>query len=266
MASCRAQPLSPQHVMLQKTTRAVRSVLFSIFCLYFLHAEASVTISVQQGNQIVSVGETVDFGPTVTATAGEVVDGFQWSMSTNAQGPFTIVGNSAGLVLTNVQTNAAGYYYVSVTYGPVGSQQTISSTVVSLVVNLQPQIATQPVSVALPVGSNAVFTVAVGGAPPLSLQWRKNASNLAHSSRVTGTTGTTLEIQNIAPTDSANYDIVVTNPYGAATSQVATLQVIFGPANHHKSDQRNWKTRISFQLYHSRQRLAALHVWRDRIA
>ncbi len=194
-----------------------------------MSAEASVTVSILQGNQTVSVGETVDFGATVTTTAGEVITGYQWLMSTNAQGPFTVVGNSSALVLADVQTNAAGYYFVSVTYGPVGNQQTVSSTVVSLVVNLQPQVAVQPVSLSLPVGSNAVFSVVVGGAPPLTLQWQKNGTNLTHSSRVTGTTGTTLEIQNLALTDSGNYEIVVTNSYGSTNSQVAALQVYLAP-------------------------------------
>ena len=214
-----------QHVMLQIITRGFRLVIFSIFFLRFLYAEASVTVSVLPGNQVVSVGEEVEFGASVTTTAGEVITGFHWMASTNGQSPFSIVGSSDALVLSNVQSSDAGYYFVSVTYGPAGSQQTASSTAVSLVVNLQPQVASQPLSVALPVGSNAVFSVTVGGAPPLHLQWQKNGSNLAHDSRVTGTTGTTLEIQDLALADSGNYDIVVTNSYGSTTSQVATLEV-----------------------------------------
>lgn len=210
-------------------TRAVRLAIFPILFMQFLRAEASVTVSVQPGNQTVSVGETVVFGSTVTTTAGEVITGFQWLMSTNGLAPFTIVGNSGSLVLANVQTSNAGYYLVKVTYGPVGSQQTVSSAEASLVVNLQPRVAVQPVSQVLPVGSNAVFNVVVGGAPPLHLQWQKDGSNLAGNSRVTGTTGTTLQIQDLAATDSGNYDIVVTNSYGSATSQVATLQVIVVP-------------------------------------
>lgn len=210
----------------QSISRSLRlSIVLPIFCLQFWHVEASVTVNVQQGNQTVSVGEEVDFGAAVTATAGEVITGFQWFMSTNGQGPYAIVGTSDALVLTSVQTSDAGYYYVSVTYESDGNQQTASSPAVSLVVNLQPQVAVQPASAGLPVGSNAVFSVVVGGAPPLHLQWQKNGSNLARDSRVTGSTGTTLEIQDLALSDSGNYDIVVTNSYGSTTSQVAILDV-----------------------------------------
>ncbi|HEY1789630.1 MAG TPA: putative Ig domain-containing protein [Verrucomicrobiae bacterium] len=215
--------------MLQKISRAFRFVIISIFCLYVQYAEASITVGVQPPSQTVSVGETVTFGVTVTTTAGEVVTGFQWYMSTNDQSPFALVGLSGALVLTNVQTSDAGYYIVNVTYTSGGSQQTISGTAAKLIVNLQPRIAAQPVSVTLPVGSNAVFNVVVGGQPPLHFQWQDNGTNLAHNSRVTGITSTNLEIQDLAPTDSGNYDIVVTNSYGSATSEVATLAVYVSP-------------------------------------
>ncbi|MGH7943293.1 MAG: immunoglobulin domain-containing protein, partial [Limisphaerales bacterium] len=215
--------------MLQKIAHAVRLVIFSVFCLHIFRAEGSVTVSVLPGDQTVSVDEEVVFGAAVTATAGEVIANFQWLKSTNDQGPFAVVGHSDALVLSNVQPSDAGYYYVNATYGLAGGQQTVSSKAVSLVVNLQPGIAAQPASVALPVGSNAVFSVTVGGEPPLHLQWRKNGSNLARDSRVTGTTGTTLQIQDTALADSGNYDIVVTNSYGSTTSQVATLVVYVAP-------------------------------------
>ncbi|HEV2454880.1 MAG TPA: putative Ig domain-containing protein [Verrucomicrobiae bacterium] len=215
--------------MLEKITRNLRLAFISICCLQFLRAEASVTVSVQPGDQTVSVGEQVVFGSSVTTTAGEVITGFQWAMATNAQSPFNVVGNSAALVLTNVQTSNAGIYMVSVTYGLIGNQQSASSKAVSLAVNLQPQVAVQPASLTLPLGSNAIFSVTVGGAPPLHLQWRKDGSKLLPNSRVTGTTGTALEIQDLALADSGNYDLVLTNSYGSTTSQVAMLQVYVDP-------------------------------------
>lgn len=215
--------------MPQRISLAVRWVIFSIFFLHFCHAEASVSVNIQQGDRTVSVGETVPFSATVVTTAGEVVTGFEWFMSTNGLSPFTIVGRSEALVLTNVQTSDAGYYSVSVSYESGGNEGAASSTPARLVVNLQPQVAVQPVSLALPVGSNALFSVVVGGAPPLYFHWRKDGSNLANNGRVTGSTAPTLEIQDLATTDSGNYDFVVTNSYGSATSQVATLEVFLDP-------------------------------------
>lgn len=207
----------------------VRLVIFSIFCLSLWDAEASVSISVQQGNQTVSVGEEVDFSAAVIATEGEVAKSFQWFMATNEQGPFTAIGGGDALVLPDIQTSEAGYYYVSVTYESGNSLETASSLPVQLVVNLQPQVAVQPASVTLPAGSNAVFSVLVGGAPPLRLQWQKDGSNLSDDGHITGSTSTSLEIEDLTPADSGDYDILVWNAYGSTTSQVATLEVYLAP-------------------------------------
>ena len=220
--------INTQINMRQVTSCAVRIVIALICFLPVWHADASVTI-VQPANQTVSVGETVNFGATVITTAGELIKGYQWFMSATSQGPFTQVGSSAALILSNVKTNDAGYYFVTVTYQSGGNTQSISSTNVTLIVNRQPRIVTQPVSLIRPVTSNAVFSVTVGGSPPLTYQWRLNGTNLADNGRITGSTGTNLAIQNLTLGDTGNYDFVVTNLYGGATSQVATLQVIVVP-------------------------------------
>ncbi len=210
--------------MRQELRRLLRLVILSIFYLSLWRVQASVTVTVQPGNQTVSVGETVLFGATAIATAGEVVESYEWYMSTNDQN-FNPVADTAGLILTNVQTTYSGYYFASVTYLSGGKNQSVSSPTVTLTVNRQPQVVAQPASLALPVGSNAVFSVSVGGTPPLHFHWQQNGSNLTDNSRVSGSTTTNLDILDLALTDSGNYDIVVDNSYGSATSQVANLDV-----------------------------------------
>jgi PKD repeat protein len=150
-------------------------------------------------------------------------------MSASNQSPYTLVGNSGALVLTNVQTSEAGYYFVVVTYLSGGNQQTLTSSTLSLVVNLQPAILVQPVSVTTANGSNAVFNVAVAGEPPLHLQWQLNGANLTDNGHLTGSATTNLLIQNLTPADAGNYDVLVANRYGSVTSLVATLQVVLAP-------------------------------------
>jgi len=203
-------------------------VLLVIVLLHFGQANASVTITLQPGDQTVAVGENAIFAAIVTTTAGETVSGYQWLMSTNNQN-FTTVGWGAALLINNAQITNAGYYYVNVTYLSGGSQFTLASSTVQLTVDPRPRIVTQPASVTSPLGSNAVFTVAVGGEPPLHYQWQFNGSNLADNGRVTGSATTSLDLENLATGDAGNYQIVVTNLYGAATSQVATLQVAVVP-------------------------------------
>jgi hypothetical protein len=82
-----------------------------------------------------------------------------------------------------------------------------------------PYFITQPQSQTVNVGSNAIFSAAVGGSTPLSYQWRFNGTN------ITGATNTTLVRSNVQPAHAGNYTLVTTNIAGSATSQVATLTV-----------------------------------------
>src|ERR1019366_8445415 len=67
------------------------------------------------------------------------------------------------------------------------------------------------------------------GLAPLSYQWRLNGLNLANGARITGANGANLNVSALIVADSGSYDVVVTNLYAAATSQVATLSVFAPP-------------------------------------
>jgi hypothetical protein len=88
-----------------------------------------------------------------------------------------------------------------------------------------PIITQQPLSQATFPGSSATFTVAVtdNGNPPLSYQWRKNGVNLSDGDNILGSTTTNLTVSNITAADVANYDVMVSNPNGAATSTTVAL-------------------------------------------
>ena len=202
-----------------------------LICLILLslgRAGAAVSVTIQPSGQTVAVGENAIFGAIVTATGGEVVTGYQWFMSPSNQN-FTVVGTGSSLQINDVQTANAGYYYVSVTYSSGGRQSTLPSPAVQLTVDARPRILTQPANVISPLGSNAVFTVTVAGALPLHYQWQFNGANLSDSGRIKGSATTNLGIANILSTDAGNYQLVVTNFAGAATSQVATLVVSVTP-------------------------------------
>ena len=210
-------------------SRAAWRFFLLVFLLQTWHANAGISVAIQPGDQTVSANETVTFGAVVTTTGGEIVTGYQWFTSTNNQNPYTVVGTSAALVLNNVQPGNAGYYFVTIYYQSGGNQQTLVSSTVRLLVSRQPQITTQPAGVISPVGSNALFSVTVGGTFPLHFQWRQNGSNLTDDGRITGSASANLDIENLTAGDAGNYDLVVTNLYGSATSQVATLQVVLVP-------------------------------------
>jgi hypothetical protein len=87
-----------------------------------------------------------------------------------------------------------------------------------------PTITSQPQSLALALGQNAQFTVQATGATPLSYQWRKGGTALV------GATGASYSITVVQASDAGAYTVVVANPAGSVTSQVATLTVWRPPA------------------------------------
>ncbi|MBI5772005.1 MAG: immunoglobulin domain-containing protein [Verrucomicrobia bacterium] len=88
---------------------------------------------------------------------------------------------------------------------------------------LKPDVAPQPVIVAQPtnqtttIGGSATFTVAVTGDAPLAYQWRKNGIALS------GATGSSLALTNVQVADVAAYTVTISNAFGSAASNAATL-------------------------------------------
>jgi uncharacterized delta-60 repeat protein len=89
-----------------------------------------------------------------------------------------------------------------------------------------PVIITQPQSRTNSAGTTATFSVTASGSGPLSYQWRKSSVNLVNGGNVSGTSSATLALANVQSVDAANYQVVVTNVSGSATSAVATLTVV----------------------------------------
>ena len=132
---------------------------------------------------------------------------------------------------------AGGSHNVTITFSPtavktyggtitVNCDATIGTTTTTASgtgASVAPQILAQPQSQSIVAGQTASFTVAASGMAPLSYQWRFNGVNLA------GATLSSYTRANAQFTHSGNYDIVVTNGYGAVTSQVALLTVTLPP-------------------------------------
>lgn len=93
-------------------------------------------------------------------------------------------------------------------------------SVATLTVIGQPIIAVQPASRAVPAGTNVSFSVSASGLAALSYQWRFNQGELV------GMTGSSISLTNIQSANTGDYDVIITNIYGAITSSVATLTVL----------------------------------------
>ena len=121
---------------------------------------------------------------------------------------------NSSLLLTNVVPSEAGGYSV-VASDPAESVTSATATL-TVVTNMAPTIITQPQSQNAPQGSTVTFTVAATGAND-SYQWFFNGEAIPLVA------GTSLVLIDQASTVGA-YWVIVSNPYGSATSNIVTLK------------------------------------------
>jgi hypothetical protein len=163
-------------------------------------------------NQTVLAGATVSLSVSHSGTAPF---GYQWFVNgTNLAG-----ATANPIVLSNVQPEQSGSYHVAISnaYGSV------SSAVATLTIGQPPEILAPPTSVTATQGLSASFKVVTKGSTPLYYQWRFNGSELA------GATNDTLTITSVQAAQAGAYTVVVSNSFGAALSEVATLTVGLPP-------------------------------------
>ena len=164
--------------------------------------QPSVQFAVAGGNPAFSVG-VVGSGP------------FEYSWYLNSTN-LAESGTNSNLTLPDVAANEAGSYTVVVanTYGSVTSQ------VAGLILGSPPAVTLQPAAELVLAGSNAVFSVTVGGSAPFEYSWFFADTNLVQSG-----TNSTLTLAGVSTNQAGNYGVAVTNNFGSATSQVAALAV-----------------------------------------
>jgi glucose/arabinose dehydrogenase len=85
--------------------------------------------------------------------------------------------------------------------------------------NQPPSITQHPLNQTVAEGQQASFTVAATGSQPLGFQWQRDGSNLS------GATNPTLSFTATSSDDGATFRAVVSNSFGTATSNGATLTV-----------------------------------------
>src|SRR5262249_45988408 len=124
---------------------------------------------------------------------------------------------NAVLVLSNAQPGQAGGYFV------VASSETGSATsqVAQLSVAVPIGIVSAPTDQAATNGDMVTFAVTAQGAQPLMFQWYFNQTN-----SLVDQTNATLVLNNVSPADAGTYLVVVSNPYGIATSAPVSLTVL----------------------------------------
>jgi hypothetical protein len=88
-----------------------------------------------------------------------------------------------------------------------------------------PTFSSHPTTQTATVGDTVTLTVAGGGSPSPTLQWRKGGVNIS------GATSSSLVLSNVQLADAGSYDVVATNTEGTATSNAGVLTVNAAPSS-----------------------------------
>ncbi len=195
----------------------------------------SAVATVAVGSSITSNPSGLSLHPTQTGSfsvSGQGVGplAYQWyQIPSGGSTGVAISGATASQYTTppvDISYDGAQYYAtVTDSCGP------LTSTDAPLVVtagNVPPTIITQPVGQTVAAGGTTSFTVAASGTPALSYQWYRIPAGQKIGTAITGATSATYNVPASATTvanDQDSYYVIVTNPYGQATSQLAPLAV-----------------------------------------
>jgi hypothetical protein len=176
-------------------------------------------------NQFGALGSTVNVSVTASGTGPLSYQWFQHGVAL-ADGGNISGATTANLTITGLTTNELDTYFVVITnaYGSV------TSASVNITINAAPIIIVPPTSQIAARSNNVVFTVTATGTGPLAYQWRKNGTNLVNAGTISGVTTPALALASVTTNNNGNYSVVITNIYGRATSEVATLTVFTPPA------------------------------------
>jgi hypothetical protein len=203
--------------IMKMTSKLIVTLTLGTFVLFSRNGALAQTPEIisQPASQSVEVGAAVAF--SVVATGSDSL-AYIWRFNALEIADAT---NSV-LTIPYVQAEHAGYYDVIVSSldGTVSSDiATLTVTNTSIPEPLPPTIESQPASQSVVVGGSVLFSVTATGGEALSYIWRFNTLEIPDA------TNSVLEMTNVQPEQAGSYDVIVSNPDGSVTSDIATLSV-----------------------------------------
>ena len=169
-------------------------------------------VTTQPASQSVTAGSPVTL---FVVAGGSAPLSYQWFKD----GATLPGATDAALVFPGVFASSAGTY--SVVVANAGGTYASAPAVLSVTAGVSaPSISAGPVSRSVETGSPVTFSVTASGSSPLSYQWRRNGIGIS------GATGSLLVLGSVASASAGNYDVVVSNAAGSASSAVAVLTVV----------------------------------------
>ena len=188
------------------------------------------TITAQPASLTVNATQTATFSVSVT---GQSPFQYQW----HATEPDPATGPISGATSSSYTTPPVDNTYNGLQYNVTATDAcgtVLTSNFATLTVtnnNVPPTIITQPQGVAVTVnGTTASFTVVASGTTPpaLAYQWYRIPAGSVSGTAITGATAATYNVPSgsaAAGNDQDKYYVKVSNSYGQAVSEDATLAV-----------------------------------------
>jgi len=201
---------------------------------------ASVTSAVATiavGSQITSNPASVTILPTQTGVFSVAAQGlspftYQWYQIPSGSTTGSAIPGATANVYTTPPVDSSyngAQYYATVTDSCGTTPLTSTSATLTVTTgNASPTIITQPVGESVAPGGTTTFNVVASGTPALSYQWFVILAGQTVGVPVTGATADSYTVPSSATAigdDQNQYYVVVTNAYGQAVSQPATLAV-----------------------------------------
>jgi hypothetical protein len=199
--------------------------------------------SVTSNIAVVAVGSTITSNPanltvlpTQTAMFAVAAQGlspftYQWfQIASGATSGTAIPGATSSTYITPaVDTTFNGdQYYATVTDSCATPLTSSAATLTVVAGNAAPTIITQPVGETVAPGDTTSFTVVASGTPALAYQWYVIPAGQTTGVLISGATAASYTVpgaDTAVSNDQDQYYVVVTNNYGQAVSQPATLAV-----------------------------------------
>ncbi|MGZ4986605.1 MAG: immunoglobulin domain-containing protein, partial [Limisphaerales bacterium] len=148
------------------------------------------------------------------------------SQATLASSSSVDVGANLSASIVNLGT---GTYYFAATSYDVNRAESDLSNVTSTNFLDAPAIVAQSGNVSCTYGSTTNLKVTANGAAPLSYQWYSNSVAMVDGGNVTGSTTASITFNSAVDANQGNYQVVVANSIGTATSALMTLTVFDPP-------------------------------------
>ncbi len=178
-----------------------------------LKVAVKTVLSVQPESKTLCEGEEASFN--ITATGDNL--SYQWQKdNTDISG-----ATSNSYTISAITSSDAGEYRCVV----IGDGGIVTSDAATLTVKPLISISTQPQSLEINKGKQAVFSVAASGTIS-TYQWYKDGTVLSDGGKYSGTTTAQLTISDVVQSEAGSYTVKISGECGDITSGAATLSVL----------------------------------------